>query len=50
MMGTDVASLKFGSRKLKELPSNGFNFPHEVICKTLPTVIWLCSILLAYCN
>ena len=38
MMGTDVVSLKSDSRKLKELPSNGFHFPHEVTCKTSPTV------------
>ena len=49
MMGTDGTSL-FGSRKLKELPSNGSYLPHEVICKTLPTVRRLCSILLAYHN
>lgn len=49
-MGTDVTSVKSGSRKLQERPSNGFCFPHEVIRKATPTVRWVYHILLTDCK
>lgn len=38
MMGKDVASLKYDSRKLKELSSSGFSGPQGVPGKTIPSV------------